>query len=93
MIIEAVYSANKEIPEFRLLKEESEFWDEQDVTDDFDFNNPVDVEIRIPRKKMVTLRMEPELIAGIKELALRRKKRYQPMIQEWIREKYLQESS
>jgi len=42
---------------------------------------------------MVTLRMEPELIAGIKELALRRKKRYQPMIQEWIREKYLQESS
>jgi len=93
MIIEAVYSANKEIPEFRLLKEESEFWDEQDVTDDFDFNNPVDVEIRIPRKKMVTLRMEPELIAEIKELALRRKKRYQPMIREWIREKYLRESS
>jgi predicted DNA binding CopG/RHH family protein len=66
----------KEMPEFRSLREESEFWDEQDVSDYFDFNNPLDVEIRIPRKKMVTLRMEPELIAGIKELALRRKKRY-----------------
>ncbi len=83
----------KEMPEFRSLREESEFWDEQDVSDYFDFNNPLDVEISIPRKKMVTLRMEPDLIDGIKELALRRKKRYQPMIREWIREKYLQESS
>jgi len=39
------------MPEFRSLREESEFWDEQDVSDYFDFNNPLDVEIRNPKKK------------------------------------------
>ena len=82
----------KDMPEFKSLQEESEFWDEQAVTDYFDFDNPVDVEIRIPKKIMVSLRMEPELIAEIKELAVLRKKRYQPMIREWIKERYLQES-
>ncbi|MFH1039435.1 MAG: CopG family antitoxin [PVC group bacterium] len=80
------------MPKFRSLPEESEFWDKQDVTDYFDFDNPVDVEIRIPKKKMVTLRMEPELIDGIKELARQKRKRYQPMIREWIKERYLRES-
>ena len=80
------------MPEFRSLQEESEFWDEQTVTDYFDFDNPVDVEIRIPKKIMVSLRMEPELIAEIKKLAASRKKRYQPMIREWIKESYLRES-
>ena len=79
-------------PNFKSLAEESEFWDEQDATGYFDFDHPVKTKIDIPRKKMVTLRMEPELIVGIKELAARKKKRYQPMIREWIRESYLRES-
>jgi len=82
----------KDMPEFRSLQDESEFWDEEAVTDYFDFDNPVDVEIRIPKKIMVSLRMEPELIAEIKKLAALRKKRYQPMIREWIKESYLRES-
>ncbi|MDP8237027.1 MAG: CopG family antitoxin [Candidatus Erginobacter occultus] len=79
-------------PNSRSLAEESEFWDEQDATDYFDFDQPVKTKIDIPRKKMVTLRMEPELIVGIKELAARKKQRYQPMIREWIQERYLRES-
>ena len=82
---------NKDMPEFKSLQDESNFWDEQSVTDYFDFDNPVDVEIRIPKKIMVSLRMEPELIANIKKLAVLRKKRYQPMIREWIKESYLRE--
>ena len=83
---------NKDIPEFKSLKDESNFWDEQSVTDYFDFDNPIDVDIRFPKKIMVSLRMEPELMADIKKLAVLRKKRYQPMIREWIKESYLRES-
>ena len=83
---------NKDMPEFKSLQEESDFWDEQSVTDYFDFDNPIDVEIRIPKKIMVSLRMEPELMVDIKKLAILRKKRYQPMIREWIKESYLRES-
>ncbi len=80
------------IPKFGTLSEESEFWDGQDATGYFDFDRPVKTKIDIPRKKMVTLRMEPELIDGIKELAARKSKRYQPMIREWIQERYLREN-
>jgi len=83
---------NKDMPEFKSLQDESNFWDEQSVTDYFDFDNPIEVEIRIPKKIMVSLRMEPELMADIKKLAVLRKKRYQPMIREWIKESYLRES-
>ena len=41
---------------------------------------------------IVSLRMEPELIAEIKKVAGLRKKRYPPMIREWIKEIYLRES-
>ncbi len=81
------------IPNFGSMAEESEFWDGEDATGYFDFDHPVKTKVDIPRKKMVTLRMEPELIVGIKELAARRKQRYQPMIREWIQERYLRERS
>jgi predicted DNA binding CopG/RHH family protein len=79
----------KKIPSFKTVESESAFWDASDLTDYFDFDNPQ--KVHIPAKKSVTLRIEPELLEGVKKVAACKRQYYQTMIREWIREKYLKE--
>ena len=58
------------VPEFKNIKEERKFWDEHDSTgylDDFD--EAKDVVFVRPKKQVISLRLEPQIINKLKELA------------------------
>jgi predicted DNA binding CopG/RHH family protein len=58
------------VPKFKNVKEERQFWDSQESTDYLnDFKETKDVVFVRPKKQVVTLRLEPQLINKLKELA------------------------
>jgi len=59
--------ARKPIPEFRNAREELEFWDTHDPAEYV--TGLADVTWSLGPKKRITLRMDPDLIADLKELA------------------------
>ncbi len=76
------------IPKFDSDLEEAGFWDTHDSTDFFDATVEVDeklVDAR-PRKTLISLRLEPEIINQLKVVAHRRGIGYQTLIRMWIME-------
>ena len=58
------------VPKFKNLKEERKFWDSHESTDYLDdFEEAKDVVFVRPKKQVVTLRLEPQVINKLKELA------------------------
>jgi predicted DNA binding CopG/RHH family protein len=58
------------VPKFKTIKEERKFWDTHDSTDYLDdFEEGKDVVFVRPKKQVVTLRLEPQVINKLKELA------------------------
>ena len=58
------------VPKFKNIKEERKFWDTHDSTDYLDdFEEAKDVVFVRPKKQVVTLRLEPQVINKLKELA------------------------
>jgi len=58
------------VPEFKSIKEEREFWDTHESTQyPDDFEDTKDVVFVRPKKKTMSLRLEPQVINRLKELA------------------------
>ncbi len=76
------------IPKFKSLKEESEFWDTHSVLDYLDDTEPVEghfIDAR-PRKKLVSIRFDEELIAAAKRVARSKGVGYQTLLRMWAYE-------
>jgi hypothetical protein len=59
-------------PKFENLKEEREFWDAQDSTDDLDdFEATGNIVFARARKDVLSLRLEPKISNKLKEVAHR----------------------
>ena len=77
----------KTIPDFKSEDEEIEFWDTHNPDDYFE-ETPIEdiiVAIKPQPKKAVTLRMEPSLIARLKEVAAEYQVGYQTLARELLR--------
>lgn len=75
-----------EIPKLDSELEESDFWDSHDVTDFLDQTTTVEprfVDAR-PRKVLISLRLDPQTIEGLKVVSRRRGLGYQTLIRRWI---------
>ena len=58
------------LPKFKNLKEERKFWEEHDSTDYLnDFEEVKGVVFVRPKKQVISLRLEPQVINKLKELA------------------------
>ncbi len=81
------------IPKFSSEQEESDFWDTHDFTDYLDETEPVDIRFidGRPGKTQISLRLEPETITKLKELATRKGVGYQTLIRMWVMERLAQE--
>ena len=58
------------VPKFKNLKEELKFWDDHESMDYLDdFEETKDVVFVRPKKQVISLRLEPQVINKLKELA------------------------
>ena len=58
------------VPKFKNLKEEREFWDTHNSTDYLDdFEEAKDVVFVRPKKEVISLRLDPNIVNKLKELA------------------------
>ncbi len=58
------------VPKFKNVREEREFWDTHDSTDYLeDFKEAKDVVFVRPKKEVISLRLEPQIINKLRELA------------------------
>jgi len=58
------------VPKFKNLKEERKFWATHESTDYLDdFEDTKDVVFVRPKKQVISLRLEPQIINKLKELA------------------------
>ena len=58
------------VPKFKNVKEEREFWDDHESMDYLDdFEETKDVVFVRPKKQVISLRLEPQVINKLKELA------------------------
>ena len=58
------------VPKFKHLKEERKFWATHESTDYLDdFEDTKDVVFVRPKKQVISLRLEPQIINKLKELA------------------------
>ncbi|MBI5586274.1 MAG: hypothetical protein HY892_20885 [Deltaproteobacteria bacterium] len=58
------------VPKFKNLKEERAFWDAHDSTDYLDeFKSAPDVVFVRPKKEVISLRLEPQVIHKLREVA------------------------
>ncbi len=58
------------VPKFKNLKEEREFWDTHNSTDYLDdFEVAKDVVFVRPKKEVISLRLDPNTVNKLKELA------------------------
>jgi len=58
------------VPKFKNLKEEREFWDTHDSTDYLDdFEVAEDVVFVRPKKEVISLRLDPNIVKKLRKLA------------------------
>ncbi len=58
------------VPKLKNVKEERKFWDSHESTDYLDdFEEAKDVVFVRPKKQVISLRLEPQIINKLKELA------------------------
>ena len=77
------------VPTFATDKEEADFWDTHDSADFLDELIPVDVTFvdARPRKTLISLRLDPEVIDQLKVTARQRGIGYQTLIRMWVMER------
>ena len=81
------------IPAFRSEQEEGEFWDTHDSTDFFEDTKEVNGRFvgPRPRKTLISLRLDPETIEGLKDLASQQGLGYQTLLRTWVIERLVVE--
>lgn len=79
----------QKLPRFANEQEEAEFWNTHDATDYLDETEPVEMTFRDSRlpKKQISLRLDPETIDSLKEVARKKGIGYQTLIRMWVVER------
>ncbi|TGN16860.1 BrnA antitoxin family protein [Leptospira bandrabouensis] len=83
----------KKIPKFKSADEEIEFWDKNDATDFFNFQNLEKISFPNlkPSTKMISLRLPEALLERLKTLANKNDVPYQSLIKILLSEKVNEE--
>lgn len=82
----------KKIPDFKSLEEAADYWDTHSFADYFENTEPVEIEVRLPRHKIM-LDIDRDLRNKLKKIAQKKKQSYGKLINAWIREKIMQETA
>lgn len=79
----------KSIPKFKNEDEERDFWDKADITEYFDIDNPVDLDLSKlkPTTESISLRLPGYLLMRIKEIANSRDIPYQSLMKIFLAER------
>ena len=79
------------IPKFKSEEEEAKFWNTHDLTNYLDEFEEVNEEIIITAKKrtkkLISIRMDEDIIVALKLAADKKRMPYQTLIQSWLVEK------
>ncbi len=81
----------RKIPKFKSLEEERRFWDTHSITNFLDEIKPVKVQFILPRKKLISLRLDSPQIESLKEIASHKGLGYLSLIRYWITERLSKE--
>lgn len=76
----------KTLPTFATEEDELRFWDEHDPSDYIEGPSDVIVRLKRPAKRPVTLRLDEDLLADLKEAAARHGLPYQRLMRELLRQ-------
>ena len=82
----------KKIPDFKSLEEAAEYWDTHSFADHLDDTSPVEIEVRLERRK-ISLDMNNDLSDKLNKIAKSKKKSCSKLIRSWIIEKINQETA
>lgn len=79
----------KQIPRFKNEDEERDFWDKNDTSEYFDFENPVQFDLSKlkPTTEAISLRLPAFLLYRIKQLANKRDVPYQSLMKIYLAER------
>ncbi len=80
------------IPDFKSLDEAADYWDTHSFADYFEDTEPVEIEVRLARRKIL-LEIDRDLSEKLKKIARKKKQSYEKLINSWVREKIMQETS
>ncbi len=81
----------KQVPEFKSIQEEAEFWDTHDSTDYADFSTPVKIEVSPNLTSVLTIRIEGEDFEQLAQRARELGIGTSTLARIWIRERLPQE--
>ena len=80
------------LPKFKNDDEFADFVDTHDMADYWDeFEDVENVKVKRPKKKAITIRLYPYLIAETKKMAVKYGMPYQTLIGQWLAERLSQE--
>jgi len=77
----------RKIPKFNSYEEEATFWDTHDMSSLMTKKNLVHIEFARPMKHLISIRMDLNLIQGIKTVAAKKHIPYQTLIHTILAEK------
>lgn len=77
----------QQLPEFKTADEETQFFENHSVAPYWDQLEPTEVAISRPRKKQISIRFDPDILAKVQKIATARGVPYQTLIQLWVAEK------
>ena len=79
------------LPKFKNDDEFADFVDTHDMADYWDEFEDVEVKVKRPKKKAITIRLYPYLIAETKRYAAKYGMPYQTLVGQWLAERISQE--
>ncbi len=83
----------KTIPKFRSEREETRFWKSHSVTEfEDDLVEAKNVRFPKPRKRLISLRIDDDMVASLKRTAAKKGLGYLTLIRMWIAERLTRES-
>ena len=79
----------KPIPKFKNEDEERRFWDNHDLTDYFDMEHPIKLDLSAlkPSTKPITIRLPESLLSALKTIANKRDVPYQSLMKIFLAER------
>lgn len=80
------------IPDFKSLEDASDFWDTHSFADYLEDTEPVEIEVRFARRRIL-LEIDSDLSEKLRKIAQKKGQSYSKLINSWIREKIMQEAS
>ncbi|MCL0081593.1 BrnA antitoxin family protein [Peptococcaceae bacterium] len=80
-------SKNKQLPEFKTVDEETQFFETHSIAPYWEQLESVEVVASRPKKKQISIRFDPDILTSVQKIATIRGVPYQTLIQLWVAEK------